>query len=309
MIKFSTLKLFHKLATGNFSKQPDFHEFKNRFKFLTRGLATLPYTLQWLEFLNETEAYRDFLCMNPRISTKLHRPYIFSSNSLKNQLSILKFHHTLQKNVFSQELQRTLLACQSLTLANLTGKNSEEYRITLSQNLIFEKEGELLLRLYFKDKVLFVISFSFYQTKEEKLALVVGGIQGGLKGDDYTFFKEATKSCYGLFPKKLAMEAIMELGRQLGINTLHLISNDGHIYKHWRYTKKKILADYDIFWKELGATKIDKQLYELLYPIYHKPLEEIESKKRSEYKKRQLLLEELENQISTFFVTNVKKAN
>jgi uncharacterized protein len=308
MIKISTLNLFYKLAIGTFSQNVIFNKHISRFKFFTRGLLTLPYTLRWLEFLNDVSEYRDFLYINPSISKKTHRPYMTKSCSLEERLSILQFHYNFQKQVFSPEQQHALLSTQLLELACLTGKDAQEYRITLSQNLQFQQEGELLLRVLCETKALFAISFSFYQSKDGTPILMVGGLQGLVKGNDYALIKEATKSCYGLFPKKLLCEALMELANQLDINSVYLICDEAHIFKSWRY-RKEIAADYDSVWQELGATKINKQFYELHHPIFHKSVEEIESKKRSEYKKRLFLLTELKSQISTFIVRNDKKTN
>lgn len=299
MIKTNTLILFYKLIVGNFSRNIDFYKFKTRFKFLTRGLLTLPYTLQWLEFLNNSTEYRDFLFRNPSISSKLHRPYMAKSISLKERLSILVFHYNFQKQIFSTEQQHDLLSKQLLELAILTGKDAKKYRITLSQNLIFQKEGELLLQVHLENRALFAISFSFYQLAEEKPILMVGGLQGLVRGDDHSLIREATKFCYGLFPKKLLCEALMEFANQLGINSVYLVCDNAHIYKSWRY-RKELSADYDSVWCELGASKINEQFYELRYPIVHKSIDELESKKRSEYRKRLALFDELKNKMRIF---------
>lgn len=286
--------LFIRLATGTFSKRPDFDKRKNRIKFFLRGLLTFPYTLKWLYFLDNVPEYKAFLYETPRLSTKLHRPYLFSYSSLKERLQILTFHYLFQKKIFSPALQQLLLSKKAFELARFLGKNASEYKIILSQNLILEKEGELYLQLNVGENSLCTISFCFYETSNG-VAILIGGLQGS-KHEDYNLIKEATKSCHGLFPKKIAFEALMTLSDALGINIIHAVSNEAHIFKHWRYNKE-IFADYDSFWLELGAHKIDKRLFEFTEPVYHKPLEMIESKKRSEYKKRQLLLSEIKAQI------------
>ncbi len=162
--------------------------------------------------------------------------------------------------------------------------------------MLHQKEGELSLQLKSEENnSLCTISFSFYESPNG-MTILIGGLQGP-KHENYSLIKDATKSCYGLFPKKIAFEALMIFGNQLGINVIHAVSNDAHMYKHWRYDKK-IFTDYDSFWLELGAHKMDKRLFEFTEPVYHKPLEMIESKKRSEYKKRQLLLSEIKAQIA-----------
>jgi len=294
--------LFIRLATGTFSKRPDFDKPKNRFKFFLRGLLTFPYTLKWLYFLDNLLEYKEFLYETPRLATKLHRPYIFSYSSLKERLQILTSHYLFQRKVFSPALQQLLLSLKSFELVSFIGKNDNEYKIILRQNLILEKEGELYLQLNVGENSLCTISFCFYETPHG-VAILIGGLQGS-KHEDYNLIKEATKSCYGLFPKKILFEALMTFGDALGINVIHAVSNEAHIFKHWRYNKE-IFADYDSFWLELGARKIDKRLFEFTEPVYHKPVEMIESKKRSEHKKRQLLLSEIKEQIKCVIASQV----
>lgn len=289
--------LFLLLAIGLYSKQPDFDELKNRFKFFVRGVFTFPYTIQWLAFLNSYSEYKTFLWKNPRLATKLHRPYMIRSCSLKQQLHILKSHYQIQASLFSSDQQLRLLSGEHFLLCKFTGKNGKEYRITLNQNLRFQKEGELALQVSIGEKALCILSFSFYEVSNHK-AVLIGGLQGP-EHQDYDLVKEATKACFGIFPKKLALEILVEY-LQYWRMEVYAISNDGHIYQHWRYNKA-ILADYDKFWLELGAYKLTNQIYKLAYPIYHRPIEEVESKKRSEHKKRKILMVELKNQLNDLF--------
>ena len=64
--------------------------------------------------------------------------------------------------------------------------------------------------------------------------------------------------------------------------------------------RKTINADYDEFWKSLGATKEDKIFWSLPEEIVRKNIEDIESKKRSQYRSRYKILDELKELVEKF---------
>ena len=79
------------------------------------------------------------------------------------------------------------------------------------------------------------------------------------------------------------------------------MSNATHIYRSWRYRKKKegkLLADYDSFWLSLGGQKQDNGHFMLPLAMPRKPMEEIASKKRAEYRRRYALLDSLTQHVT-----------
>ena len=104
-----------------------------------------------------------------------------------------------------------------------------------------------------------------------------------------------------LFPKRLLVEAAMTLGTAFPVEQIVAVSNDTHIYRSWRYRKKKegkLLADYDSFWISIGGEKQDSGNFMLPLVMPRKPMEEIASKKRSEYRRRYALLDSLIQQVN-----------
>ena len=81
------------------------------------------------------------------------------------------------------------------------------------------------------------------------------------------------------------------------------VSNEVHIFRGERYQdkNKKILSDYDTFWAAVGG-ECDKQGYfHIPIQIARKDESEIASKKRAEYRRRYLLLDEIQTQMSSLF--------
>ena len=59
-----------------------------------------------------------------------------------------------------------------------------------------------------------------------------------------------------------------------------------------------MLADYDSFWRSLGGQQQENGNFALPLTMPRKPMEEIASKKRSEYRRRYILLDSLHQQVS-----------
>ena len=78
------------------------------------------------------------------------------------------------------------------------------------------------------------------------------------------------------------------------------VGNKTHIYNNWRYNtrQERILSDYDDFWLTIDGKQDSNGLFILPNLIYRKSLDEIASKKRSEYRNRYALLDQLENSIT-----------
>ena len=126
------------------------------------------------------------------------------------------------------------------------------------------------------------------------------------EGNDipHEYIQLATKACHGLFPKRLMLEATCLLARHLGANNILAVSNCAHIYRSWRYAKKKqgkIHVDYDSFWESMGGELKPEGYFELPLAVARKPIEDVACKKCAEYRRRYSLLDEMMKQIGHNF--------
>lgn len=291
------LSLLIDLARGTFSGKDGFDEFKHRFKFALRSLLTLPATLRWLKVLSGHPVLLDFLRNNPRIACKLHRPYLQQHLDSAGKLALLEAHYKLEITRMAPGALDTLLTTEQLTLATLTGKDEKPYRLILTHQHSFDKEGELSLQmLNAEDIPLTLVTFTLGQDSQGDV-LYIGGLQGPRKYHGHDCIKEATKACHGLFPKRLAMEALTGIAATLGISRIRAVSKDLHIYNSWRY-RKDFEADYDSFWETLEGVRDGAGFFAIPPAIPRKGMEEIASKKRAEYQRRYALMDDLGTQVA-----------
>ncbi|VTN09941.1 Protein of uncharacterised function (DUF535) [Raoultella terrigena] len=112
--------------------------------------------------------------------------------------------------------------------------------------------------------------------------------------------KQATRACYGLFPKRLLLEFIWALAAQSNIQAIYGVSDNGHVFRALRYRLSKgrhFHASYDEFWKSIEGEADGAWRWRLPLRLERKSLEEIASKKRAEYRRRFQLLDELNAEV------------
>ena len=134
-----------------------------------------------------------------------------------------------------------------------------------------------------------------------KKVLFIGGLQGPGSEISADVIRQATRASYGVFPKRLLMDVIFWLAEAGKIEGIQAVSEHSHVFRslRYRYSKQdKFFASYSEFWESLGGRQTSHGNYDLPLTVIRKPLEEVASKKRAEYRRRYQLLNELHQQFN-----------
>lgn len=290
-----SLRLLWQLVSGRFSGRDYLNEPKNRLKLALRSLLTLPWTLQWLAYIQQQPELLAYLATAPRLVAKLHRPYLHRQLGMSDKLAALRYHYRAMLALPPPQRQ-ILLTGERLCLATVHGRHDSRFHCLLSHQHSFDKEGELMLRWLNADQTtLACLTFTLCEIAGQR-SIVIGGLQGAPRHVDHALIKQATKACHGLFPKRLLIEALQALGTVWQIRQVLAVATRHHIYRSWRY-RRVFAADYDHFWQSLNARRINAALYALPCPLLRKTADSIASHKRSEYQRRYALLDALSAQI------------
>lgn len=293
-------QLFRHLATGMLTPGQAWQKPAYRRKFMLRSLATPFATAKWMSVLVSQPRLLPLLSAQPGLPCRLHRPWLSVNTSRQTAINALNWHY----QTLAQRLPATVfngyLSRQGVELATLTGKNDQHYSLRLRADAMLDKEGEATLVFCdVEQTVLAELTFTVCRINN-KNTLYFGGLQGAKAHVDHQLIQSATKACHGLFPKRLLVEAAMAMGEKLATEQILAVSNNTHIYRNWRYRQKKqdkLHADYDSFWLSLGGEPTAGGDYQMPLTMPRKPMEEIASKKRAEYRRRYELLDSLLTQI------------
>ncbi|MGX5086536.1 VirK/YbjX family protein [Enterobacter sp. UPMP2052] len=294
-------QLFKCLARGTLTPGLAWQNPAYRRKFLLRSLTTPFSTARLLADLAKQPRLMQMLRVQPGLPCRLHRPWLTVNMDRARALASINWHYQAMSRHLPAALLNGYLSNQGVTLLTLTGKDEQQFTVRLCADAFLDKEGEATLAFCdHQHTVLAEMTFTLCEFNG-KSTLFIGGLQGAKAHVPHELIQGATKACHGLFPKRLLVEAAMTLGAAFPVEQIIAVSNATHIYRSWRYRKKKegkLLADYDSFWRSIGGQPQDDGNFALPLTMPRKPMEEIASKKRSEYRRRYELLDSLIAQVA-----------
>ena len=257
---------------------------KDFLKLGARSLANRDQTRQWLSLLNSHPAFSELVQHCPRLVHKIYRPYLTNTLDCEDRLAVLTSHYHF---IFRRNLGATVVQASrtGVWLGSATGKTGTVYQLHLRAVGTLEREGELVLQLSADGTLLYSVAFTF-SAKGGNATVSIGCIQGPKTGDGLAAIRHATRELHGLRPKQLLVTLVRHLGHQLGCAQLRLVGNHNRVVRN-AMRKGRVAADYDSLWSELGADRQhDGDFAMACGPLLMPDMERIQSKKRSEARKR-----------------------
>lgn len=299
----TSFSLFCSLMTGHWRPGQFWHQRSFRRKFLLRSALMPRLTREWMTELAQWPDLDSILARQPRLPVRLHRAYLAKNLDHKTKLDAVRYHYNAIRSFFSATEFKNYLSEDGLQLAQIEGKNSEVFSVIMTSFIILDKEGEsTILVRNCTGETLAEMTFTLCNY-EGSSTLFIGGLQGGSRLLPHEEIQKATKSCHGIFPKRIVMEAICCFGEQLNIEQILAVSNEQHIFRSPRYDDKNkvILSDYNTFWESVGGECDSNGYYHIPLTLARKSEADIASKKRAEYRRRYQLLDSIHSQLSSMF--------
>lgn len=293
--KASGFNLFMDLLSGACVPDNLWRDRMFRVKYAVRSLLHPLDTLKVLKNMATEPVWQEAFSVQTKLPSKIHKPYLHLGLPSAGRADALVEHYTFVKNLPGAKLRNIFLSEKGQTVTQFSGKDGEQFRVVLGSIGKSEREGEANMFLYMNETLLAALTFSVVQ-RPEGATIIVGGFQGAHRSTPHEMIKQATKSCYGLFPKRLLLESLQRIATQTGVQRILAVSDTGHVFRSLRYRHRKknvFVASYNEFWDSISATPYSSALYDVPLTLPRKTMEDLPSKKRSEYRKRYTLLDEL----------------
>lgn len=169
-------------------------------------------------------------------------------------------------------------------------------RIILDQPKWLFREGMLAINLFCGDHRAYSLAFSLYREGRGAGAFI-GGLQGRNTGDALERYKELTKSFHGMRPRDLLLDCFRMIVPALKAQRILAVA-DNHRYLRHPYFgggKDADHADYDAIWVDRGGARVDASHFELPLALSFRSLDEVPSKKRAQYRRRNEMLQGLQD--------------
>ena len=284
---------------------PTFHEMfpyeKRKLKLLREGLR---YGVRRLFFAEQCSALVKFIQANP-LWQPIFTQHPYRVNTLLSQYCDKRFNSTqrlqaIQTNFavveakFGKALCETLIAQQPILLSQLT----ETLALQLRLHDIDPYEGFDAVGLTDSDqRTIYSASFTFLSGNR----LLVASIQGPKGEEAQELVRVATKSLHGVRPMFMLVNAFKLLATQLNCR-LEGIPHKNQAKYRWN-DSAKLLFNYDEFWQE-NEGKLTENYWQIPTALERRPLEDIQSKKRSMYRKRYEMFDKMTADIQFLFTEN-----
>lgn len=218
------------------------------------------------------------------LSEKIFHKYLNEKISYNKKLSILNSHiDFIDKKIKSDAIDKLYSSTlDGVILAEVEGKNETKLSVYLTSAL-YPREGDLRIIMCFDKQPVFSIHFTITLSGE----IYIAGVQGHTSNE---ILKKLTKDFFGFRPKNLIMAFIFEMANFFKIENIYAVKNKAHV------KLGKFEFDYDNFWQELNGISYNRAWFKLPYNQPQKSIENIKSNKRSEFKKRELIRENISTQ-------------
>ncbi|WP_025235102.1 VirK/YbjX family protein [Mannheimia sp. USDA-ARS-USMARC-1261] len=176
------------------------------------------------------------------------------------------------------------------------GEVISDFELILNINEHQPMEGFWALELRYKpaDQLVYLLTFGKLNN-----ALLIAVIQGPNFDGSKELVKQLTKGCYGLRPAYLMVEAMKALTSVLGYESLLGIPQK-YQNKSRLVQSKRYVVDYDAIFAESNGE--NRKYWQLPLELKSKKMDEIPSKKRSMYRKRYEMLENLKSAMKAILI-------
>jgi uncharacterized protein VirK/YbjX len=190
---------------------------------------------------------------------------------------------------------------QSEALVDLISHSSIDprYRLTLDQARWFLDEGLLVISLWDGIDRIFSLSFCLASINGRRIAYV-GGIQGRAESNVLDRYRRFSKAAYGMRPRDFLVEAFKGFCRALHIVEIHAVSNSNHRSLAWTSANpcSVIKLSYDEIWRERGGVSNGRGFFVVPTTATRRANNEIPAKKREVYRKRYLMLDCIDTELT-----------
>ncbi|MDO4431456.1 MAG: DUF535 family protein [Lonepinella koalarum] len=253
-----------------------------RFRYRLRSFLHQRLITQFEQFINQSPELVDLLNTRVNFAYPLVHRFLDKRFSAQQRFELMKENLLFLPQKLAH-LNRSFLWQSPINL----GEIIEGFDLILNVNEHQAMEGFWALELWEKEQNRLIYLLTFAKLDN---ALLIAVIQGPNYQDSKDIVKILTKKCHGLRPAYLMVDAMKLLTQILGFEKLLGIPQRNQ-NKSRLVQSKRYVVDYDVIFSESGGFL--NNYWELPLLIETKNLEQVESKKRSMYRKRYTMLEQL----------------
>ena len=235
------------------------------------------------------------------------RIFFYKDSTAMERLEAIINHFDYIQNIFTDEVIRSMYSIDKDNFLDDVSRIKRGFVVWQSEELNMKaqlyygagqrKEGLLTLLLTLENQGVYHANFRFGKGFNGEPAMWIGTIQGYKDGLDNA--KTVTKKMFGYRPKNFIMFLLRHIAVICKVESIYAVSDEGfYANTHLVRGHRAKVAELDPLWEESGGVVCsDERFFNIPLEEYRKPIEEIKSQKRSQYRKRYELLDQYEQEI------------
>ena len=240
----------------------------------------------WLAFL-ESPAMAGITEVDTVLVERYQHRYISKAWTPRQRLQAVRDHYDFALARFPRELFHVLYRERQVRAGQITLRDGGHLSLMVKAPIRRGREGEISLALV--DDTGLQLSYAQFSIINGGRTIVIGCLQGAANNAGREAVRELTRQCHGLRPKNLLLSMVRAVADAFGVDEVLGVGNDRHVFAG---IADKVKADYDGFWLESGGEIADAGFYRLPPREPARNEADVESKRRSEFRRREALRRE-----------------
>ena len=235
------------------------------------------------------------------------RIFFYKDSTATERLDGIINHFDYIQNIFTDEAIQSMYSIDKDNLLDDVSRIKRGIVVWQSEELDMKaqlyygagqrKEGLLTLLLTLENQGVYHANFRFGKGFTGEPAMWIGTVQGYKDGLDNA--KTVTKKMFGYRPKNFIMFLLRHIAVICKVESIYAVSDEGfYANTHLVRGHRAKVAELNPLWEESGGVVCsDKRFFKIPLEEYRKPIEEIKSQKRSQYRKRYDLLDQYQEEV------------
>lgn len=235
------------------------------------------------------------------------RIFFYKDSTATERLDGIINHFDYIQNIFTDEAIQSMYSIDKDNLLDDVSRIKRGIVVWQSEELDMKaqlyygagqrKEGLLTLLLTLENQGVYHANFRLGKGFNGEPAMWIGTIQGYKDGLDNV--KTVTKKMFGYRPKNFIMFLLRHIAVICKVESIYAVSDEGfYANTHLVRGHRAKVAELNPLWEESGGVVCsDKRFFKIPLEEYRKPIEEIKSQKRSQYRKRYDLLDQYQEEV------------
>lgn len=235
------------------------------------------------------------------------RIFFYKDSTATERLDGIINHFNYIQNIFTDEAIQSMYSIDKDNLLDDVSRIKRGIVVWKSKELDMKaqlyygagqrKEGLLTLLLTLENQGIYHANFRFGKGFNGEPAMWIGTVQGYKDGLDNA--KTVTKKMFGYRPKNFIMFLLRHIAVICKVESIYAVSDEGfYANTHLVRGHRAKVAELNPLWEESGGVVCsDKRFFKIPLEEYRKPIEEIKSQKRSQYRKRYDLLDQYQEEV------------